>query len=98
MQIGTAHIGTTGNLALDSLAQALELALAHLLQERAVGAGCGCFVKIDRDVVPVPYRGACLAREENALLERNVADGNEGDHVGGADARVDSALRGEVDK
>src|SRR5271170_2027632 len=28
MKVGTAHIGTAGNLALDSLAQALELALA----------------------------------------------------------------------
>jgi len=39
-----------------------------------------------------------LASEERALLERDAADGNEGDDVGSADAGMDALLGCEVDE
>jgi hypothetical protein len=98
VKIGTADVGAAAGIAAGSVAKAFELAAADVFEKDTVGAGGGSSVEVDGDAVATPDEKAGLAGEDGALSERGAADGDEGDDVGGADAGVDAALRGEVDE
>ena len=81
-----------------SVQQRFELAAANVLQVGALGTARGGFVEVDRDLQLVPDLGAEALGELDALFEGDAFDGDEGHHVGRADARVRALLGGEIDQ
>ena len=68
------------------------MAAPHFFKVRPIGAGRSGFVKEDGHAESAPDLEACLAGEKNALLELDSGDGDEGDDVGSADARMRTLL------
>ena len=95
---GSAHVGTARRLTQHRVAQAFKLAAADFFEQGAVGSRGGGFVEIDGNLIALPDFRAGLAGEERALLEGDVADGDEGDDVGRADAGMHAHLGGKVDE
>ena len=80
------------------LHQRFELAAADVLQVGAFGTPRGGLVKIDRNLQLAPDLGAQALGELDALFQRDAFDGDEGHHVGRADARVRALVLREVDQ
>ena len=55
-------------------------------------------VEVDGDAEAAPDLQTGLAGEDRALGDGDACDGHEGDDVGGADARMDAVLSGEIDE
>ena len=72
--------------------------LADVFEAEALGAQGGGFVEIYGDAEFVPDAAAGLMRESGAVIESEPADGNEGDDVGCAEARVNAGVAREVDE
>src|ERR1700722_5596607 len=98
MEFGTTQIRTPGCIPQHLLAEAFKLALANLLQQRPVGPGGGCFVKINGDVGLPPDFEAGLASENGALSKSDAAHGHKGNHIRGADARMNAALGRQINE
>jgi len=72
-------------------------ASANVLQRVAFGtAGCG-FVEIDWDAEVFPDRFADLVRDGCAIFQRRILEGDEGDHIRGADAWMHSKVTAQID-
>src|ERR1700691_343317 len=76
MERGTADVGPARRFAKHCIAQAFKLAAADLFEHCAVRTGGGGFVEIDGDLIAFPDFSAGLAREQRALLEGDVVDGD----------------------
>ena len=92
VELGASDVGAAGGVAASGVAKTFELAPADVFELDAVGAGGGGSVEVDGDAVASPDQQAGLAGEDGALGERDSADRDEGDDVGGADAGVDAVL------
>src|SRR5918911_1014842 len=89
----------------DLLAQLLEPTASDLLKVHAVGPQGRALVKVNGNPKFTPDSLPSLVRERDAILNRHPAHGDEGQHIGRADARVLSLvpaqvnqLRGEPDR
>ena len=80
------------------LQQGFELTAADVLQVGAFGAARGGLVEVDRNLQLAPDFVAQAFGELDALFQGDAFDGDEGDHVGRADARVRALLFREVDQ
>jgi hypothetical protein len=98
VKFGAADVGATGGVTAGGVAKAFELTFANVFEKDTIGTGGGCSVEVDGDAVAAPDEEAGLAGEDGTLGERGSADRDEGDDVGGSDARVDAVLLGEVDE
>src|SRR5579864_471257 len=79
-------------------AHPFKLPPANVLEVLALGPGGGGFVEVYRNLVALPDLGADMARDRDAVLKRHSLDGNERNHIGGADARMGSLMLVEVDQ
>src|SRR5260370_1863181 len=98
VKFGAADVGAAGGIAAGGVAQAFELAAAHVFELNAIGPGGGGSVEVDGDAVAAPEEEAGLAGEDGAVGEGRTVDGDEGDDVGGADARMNASLLREIDQ
>jgi hypothetical protein len=63
-----------------------------------VGPAGRAFVQVHGHAQIVPDFGRHALRQADALFQRDAFDGDERDHVGGADARVGALVPGEIDQ
>ena len=98
VKFGAADVGAAGSVAAGCVTETFELTLADIFELDAIGTGGCCSVEVDGNAVAAPDEKASLTGEDGALGERGAADGNEGDDIGGTDARVNTVLLGEVDE
>jgi len=80
------------------LAQTLELAAADVLEVHAIRTARRRFIEVDGDGEAAPNLLRHLLRQPDTILHRDSLDGNEGDDVGGADARVHAGVVVQVDQ
>lgn len=88
VQGGTAQIGHESGV--------LKSSAADMLEWNALGSGRGSFIEIDRDTEPLPDILAGAVGESRAIFERSAAQGDERNHVRGADAGMDSVVMPQI--
>src|SRR5579871_2940096 len=98
MEFWFANVGLAIVIAFEFVAKTFELAAADIFKVHAIGPGGGGFVEIDGNAVTLPDFVAYAASERDTVFEREALDGNEGDDVGGADARVRAGVMRHVDE
>ena len=76
----------------------LILAAPDVRQIDSIGAGGGSFVQIDRDPQLPSHSPAELARQFYALVHGDPMNWDEGHNIGGAEARVFSLVKFQVDQ
>ena len=76
----------------------LELAATNVLQILPFGRRRRGFVEIDRDLEALPDFGAHVAGHGNAIFNCHAVDGDEGNYISRAHARVRASVLGEVDQ
>ena len=81
----------------DGLLQRLEPAVPHVRQVAILGALRGVIVEVHRDAELLAHAIREVTRDTHAIVHRAAVEWNEGDDVGGADARVNARVRGDVD-
>ena len=77
---------------------AFKLAAADVFEILPLGRGGGGLVQIDGNLVALPDFRAHVPRHGHAILKSDAVDGDEGNHVGRAQARVRALVTGEVDE
>ena len=98
MQLRLPEVGFARGVHCDLVAQPLELTAADVLEILALGRGGRGFVEINGDLIALPYLRAGVAGHGDAVLEGDAADGDEGDDIGRADARMRALMMGKVDQ
>ena len=93
-----AEIGLARRDGGDLLANAFKLAAADVLEILALGCGGGRFVEIDGNREALPDFVADVPGHGDAVFNGDAFDGNEGNDVGGAHARMRALVLGEVDE
>ena len=82
----------------DLVADALELAAADIFQILPLRRRRGGLVKIDRNLVAAGDLRAHVLGHGHAIFNRHPVDGNEGNDVGGAHARMRAGVLRQVDQ
>src|SRR5256884_2679587 len=97
MDATRAEVRIGGRIGTDALTQALELTLANIRQALPLRPPGRPGIEIDRDQELGRRALAEPPGERHALVHRDVAHGDEGDHVGRAYAGVLAPVLGQVD-
>jgi tetratricopeptide (TPR) repeat protein len=82
---------------LEFLGEALESAASNVFETASFGTSRGGFVEKDRQVTRHAECSRHVTSHVDTVGQRDAADGHKGDHVGGADARMDASMVAEVD-
>ncbi len=98
MHTRLAEIGLAGGIGGNFVANSLELAAANVFEVLPFGRGRGGFVKIDRDMEAPGDFGSDVAGHGDAVINGDAVDGDEGNHIGRAHARVRALMPGQVDQ
>lgn len=94
---GGAGGGMSGEVA-DIRRERIEAWTANAFETLAAGGQGGGFVEINGDLESAPNFAAGMMRCFDTLVEAGAVQGDEGDHIGGSDARMDACVEAEVDR
>ena len=92
-----AEIRLTRRIGSDRRGQPFVFSPADVGKVFSIGAGCGFGVEVDRQAEFIADAAAERAGECRAFRHGNSLDGDEGDDVGCADARVNAFVEAQVD-
>ena len=98
MDLRRAEIGFAIRLDADLLADDLELAAAHIRQVLPRRNAGRLLIEVDRDPVTRGDFLAHLVRQLDAIFDAHSGDGDEGDDVRGAHARVFALVPAQIDE
>lgn len=94
---GTTEVRVTGRIGKNGLAEGFKATLANDFEAFALGTEGGGFVEVDGNLQLCPNALTELMGKDGALVERDALDGDQGNHVGGANAGVDAVMGVEID-
>ena len=98
MQPWLAHIGRPVGIGQHFLAQAFELPSADIFKVGAFGPQRRSLVEVDGNTVALPDFAANFLGQHNAVFNCHAFDGDEGNHVGGSQARVCPGVARQVNQ
>src|SRR5208282_2077911 len=93
-----AEVGAAGGIGRYLVANAFKLPAANVFQILAFGGGRSRLVEIDRDLIALPDLLADVTRHGYTIFKGDAFDGDEGDDIGCAHARVRAFVIVEVDQ
>ena len=77
---------------------AFKLPAANIFQVLALRSCCGGLVEINRNLITLPNLGANLPRHGHTIFDAHAFDGNKGNHVRCAHARMRSPVNVQIDQ
>ena len=93
-----AEVGTAIRISLNVFAQALKLSPAYVLKVAPVWPACRCLVQVSGNSEALPGLLRHPLCDGHAICEGDAADGDEGNHIRGSEARVGAAVPVQVDQ
>src|SRR5258707_11280442 len=97
MQLWFSYVRRSIGVSSDLFTQSFEALAAHIFQSEAFSPQRRALVKVNRDPEFIPNALAGVVGERDAFVQRDAAHGNKRQNVGGADARMLSGVRSQID-